>query len=73
MAQQDASENEYNSVVEEEDDESITDADDESIVGSDEEPAVDRRPRMLRNLDTDLGVGWDLTGSHMISAMMVAE
>ena len=35
LAQQHASKDEYDSVVEDEDDESITDADDESIVGSD--------------------------------------
>ena len=28
---------------------------------------------MLRGLDSDLGIGWELTGSRMISAMMVAE
>ena len=28
---------------------------------------------MLRELDLDLGIGWESTGGHMVSAMMVAE
>ena len=39
-----------------------------------EDPVEDRRPRMLRELDSDLdGRGWESTGAHMVSAMMVAE
>ena len=34
---------------------------------------MDRRPRMLRGLDSDLGIGWESTGGRMVSAMMVAE
>ena len=54
MAQQDESEDEYNSVDEDEYDESITDEDDESIVRYDKEPEVDRRPPMVRRLDSNL-------------------
>ena len=29
---------------------------------------------MVRRLDSDLdGIGWESTGAHMVSAMMVAE
>ena len=39
-----------------------------------EDPVEDRRPRMVRRLDSDLdGRGWESTGSHMVSAMKVAE
>ena len=58
LAHQDESEDEYDSVDEDKDDESITDEDDESIVRSDEVPAVDRRPPMVRRLDSNLdGIG----------------
>ena len=72
LAQQDESKDEYDSI--DEDDESIIDEDGKSIVGSDEEPEVDRRPPMVRRLYSNLdGIGWESTGSRMVSAMMVAE
>ena len=46
---------------------------DEPIVNPVEDLVEDRRPRMLRELDSDLGRGWESTGSHMVSAIMVAE
>ena len=63
VAQQDESKDEYESANE----------DDKPIVDPDEDPVEDRRPRMLRELDSDLGIGWESTGGHIISAMMVAE
>ena len=45
----------------------------EPIVNPVEDPVEDRRSCMLRELDLDLGRGWESTGGHMVSAMMVAE
>ena len=39
-----------------------------------EDPVEDRRPPMVRRLDSNLnGPRWESTGAHMVSAMMVAE
>ena len=44
------------------------------IVDPDEDPVEDRRPPMVRRLDSNLdGPRWKSIGAHMVSAMMVAE
>ena len=63
--QQDGSEDEST-------DESV-DEYDETIADPVEGPGIYRRSHMLRELDTDLGIAWESTGGHMVSAMMVAE
>ena len=47
VAQQDKSKDEYESANE----------DDKPIVNPDEDPVEDRKPRMVRELDLDLGIG----------------
>ena len=63
-AQQDESEDEYESA----------DEYDEPIVNPVEDPVEDRRPPMVRRLDSNLdGPTWESTGTHMVSVMIVAE